>query len=149
MGPLYHNGWWSPPPKKKKKEKKICLHFLPFLNIEMVQVVEILPHGRQGPLLSYTVNSWVLDALTEQRCVSNISSFACIKLLCSVLCIILEINTLNLNFILGMPSLLLKRGRIGEVMYVRGSCTSWTMSTWTTISTSWDAPKSSSRILNL
>ena len=27
----------------------ICFAFLSFLHIEMAQVVEILPHGRQGP----------------------------------------------------------------------------------------------------
>ena len=36
------------------------VHFLPFINTEMSQVVEILPRGRQA-LRSCTVNDFVTD----------------------------------------------------------------------------------------
>ena len=37
-----------------------CLHFLTFLKTEMAQVVEIFPHGRQGPIFPKLCIPWLL-----------------------------------------------------------------------------------------
>ena len=46
---------------------KIFLHFLQFLNTEMMQAVGIFPRGREGTFSSYTANRTITDDLAMWR----------------------------------------------------------------------------------
>ena len=48
---------------------KIYLHFLAIVNIEMAQVSEILPLGRQGPVYQYHCCWWLGD--TKRQAISH------------------------------------------------------------------------------
>ena len=55
---------------------KICLYFLPFLDAEMAQAIEILPHGRRGPVYilytyMYIVSTVTADGLVTQGAMAS------------------------------------------------------------------------------
>ena len=74
---------------------KLYLHFLWFLYSNMAQVVEILPHGRQGPVCPSWLISWLLMAWRCLFIEKKILTKVCIK---DLICLFFDNMNGHINY---------------------------------------------------